>query len=135
VLYEQLLSSSRDGRPFGHNRDGPKIGGVPLFLAGAGSQSNTMWPVPRHTSVSSGILINPPISPQQTRAENWGLCPRFWGGAGGAGSLSNTMSPRSTPTFVPSGIWINPAVWPQQTWAANWERVLCPFLGGSLVPI
>jgi len=26
----QVLSSSRDGRPFGHNRHGPKIGGVPF---------------------------------------------------------------------------------------------------------
>ena len=30
---------------------------------------------PRSTSVSSGILIHPAVWPQQTWAENWGLCP------------------------------------------------------------
>jgi len=49
----------------------------------AGSPSNTVSPGPRTTSVPSGILINPAISPQQTWAENWGLCPHpFWGKLG-----------------------------------------------------
>jgi len=35
-----------------------------------------MWPGPRSTSVSSGILTHAVISPQQTWAEKWGvLCP------------------------------------------------------------
>jgi len=45
--FAQELISCRDGRPFGHNRYGPKSGGaaVPLFPGGgARSPSNTMWP-------------------------------------------------------------------------------------------
>jgi len=30
--YKKELSSSWDGRPFGHNRHAPKIGGVPLYF-------------------------------------------------------------------------------------------------------
>ena len=33
---------------------------------GAGSPSNTMWPGPRPTSLSSGILIHPTVWPQYT---------------------------------------------------------------------
>jgi len=45
--FAQELSSCRDGRPFGHNRYGPKSGGLlcPFFReGGARSPSNTMWP-------------------------------------------------------------------------------------------
>ena len=34
-----------------------------------------MSPGPRPTSIPSGILIQPAVWPQQTWAENWGLCP------------------------------------------------------------
>ena len=38
-----------------------------------------MWPGPRYSSVPSGILLHPAVWPQQTWAENWGLCPfREW---------------------------------------------------------
>jgi len=53
---------------------GRKVGLCPL-LERAGSPSNTMSPRPRPTSVPSGILIQPAVWPQQTWAENWGLCP------------------------------------------------------------
>ena len=99
---QQVVSSSRDRRPFGHNRHKPKIGGcVPLWELDPQSPSNTMWPGPRPTYVPSDILINPAIWPQQTWAEIWeGLCPLFfWGG--GAGFPCNTMSPGPTPSFVP----------------------------------
>jgi len=56
---------------------GQKVGAVPLFRWAAGSPSNAMWSAPRPTSVPSGILIHPGIWPQQTWAENWGLCPLF----------------------------------------------------------
>jgi len=57
-----------------------KLGGgaVPPF-GGAESTSNIMWPGARPTSVPSGILIHPAVWPEQTWAENWGLCP-FGGG-------------------------------------------------------
>jgi len=99
---------------------GEKLGAVPFFLGGAG---------PRPTSAPSDILIHPAVWPQNTWAENGGLCP-FRGG--GAGSPSNTMSLGTKPMSVPSGIMIHPAVWPQKTWAENWG--LCPFSGGELGP-
>jgi len=46
-------------QPFGHNRHGPKIGGLPPFWeGGAGSQSNTTSLGSRPTSIPSGILIH-----------------------------------------------------------------------------
>jgi len=45
---------------------------------GAGSQFNAIWPGPRPTSVSSGILIHPAVRLQQTWAENWEAVP-LWG--------------------------------------------------------
>jgi len=40
---------------------GRKWGGAAVW---AGSQSNTMWPGPRPTSLPSGILIHPTVWPQ-----------------------------------------------------------------------
>jgi len=74
-IIHQVIRSSWNGRPFGHNRHVPKIGVCAPFLVGAGSPSNTMWPGPRPTFVPSGILIHPPVWPQQTWAENWGAVP------------------------------------------------------------
>jgi len=71
-----MLCSSRDGRPFGHNRHVPKIEGrVCAPFGGAGSPCNTICPGPRPIFVPSGILSHPAVWPQQTWAENWGLCP------------------------------------------------------------
>ena len=83
---QQVLSSSWDGRPFGHNRHGPKRGGgscVPI--GGVGSLSNTMWPGSRSTSVPSGILTKTwsiqPFGHSRHGLEIRGLlCP--FGGAG-----------------------------------------------------
>ena len=54
-----------------------------------GSPANTMSPGPKPTSVPSGILIHPAISPQQIWAENWGpffatinIGRNFFGGMG-----------------------------------------------------
>ena len=71
-----------------------------------------MWTGPRPTFVPSGILIHPAVLPQQTWAENWGLCP-FKGG--GAGFPSTTMWPGTRPISVSSFILIHPTVWPQYT--------------------
>ena len=63
-------------QPFGHNRQGRKLGAVvPLWGGGAGSPSNTMSPGPTPISLPSGILIHPAVWPQQTWAENWGAVP------------------------------------------------------------
>jgi len=58
---EQQLSSCWDGRPFGHNRHGPRSGlwrgaAVPLSVGGKMGPipSNRMSPGPRPTSVPSG---------------------------------------------------------------------------------
>ena len=121
----QVLSSSWHGRPFGHNRHGPKRGLL-------GSPSNTMWPGPRSTSVQSGILIHPAVWPQQTWAAHWGgLCPFRLGGAGSPSTNVAWDEVYLIPS--PSGVLIHPAVWPQQTWADNWGAVRAPFWGtGSL---
>jgi len=56
LLPHQVASSSV--QPLSHNRHGPKIrcGGGALFLGVAGSPSKTKSPVPRPTSIPSGIL-------------------------------------------------------------------------------
>jgi len=44
-----------------------KLGAVLLFLGGgAGCPPNTMWPRPRPTSISTGIVIHPTAWPQHT---------------------------------------------------------------------
>ena len=85
----------------GHNRHGPKRGGM---LSGAGSwvPSNAVWPGPRSISVPSGILIRPAVWPQWTWAENWwGLCPLF-GGKGWSPCNSKSLGPGLPPCQVSS---------------------------------
>jgi len=61
----QELSSCWDGRPFGHNRHGPKVGrGCCGGWVPTGSPPNTMWPGQRPTSLPNGILIHPTVWPQ-----------------------------------------------------------------------
>jgi len=52
-------------QPFGHNRHGPKTGGLsrlcPFWGGGAGSPSNTRWTRPRPTSVLNFMLIHPTV--------------------------------------------------------------------------
>jgi len=52
-------------------------GGAAPLWGRARSPSNTMWPEPRSTFVSSGILIHPAVWPKQIWAENGVLCPFF----------------------------------------------------------
>jgi len=99
--HKQVLSSSGDGRPFGHNRHGPKIGGCAPYGGEAGSPRNTMWP----TFVPSGILIHPAVWPQQT----W---PKVGGsahGAGGAGPHQTQCCPgRGLPPYQVASLSIQP---------------------------
>ena len=77
-VYKQVLSSSWDSLLFRHNRHQLKRGGRCAPFGGWGwlcPPSNTMWLGPRSISVERGILIHPAVWPQQTWAENWGLCP------------------------------------------------------------
>jgi len=61
------LSSSWDGRPFGHNRHGREVGAAVLLSEWrGGSPSNTMWPGPRPTAIPSGMLIHLTVWPQYT---------------------------------------------------------------------
>jgi len=63
----QELSSCWDGRPFGHNRHGPKGGGCCApFRGGTGSPPNTVSHGLRRTSVPGGILIHPTVWPEYT---------------------------------------------------------------------
>ena len=43
AVFEQVLSSSWDGRPFGHNRHRPKIGGCAPFWEGELGPSHYAW--------------------------------------------------------------------------------------------
>jgi len=71
---QQVLSTSWDGRPFGHNRHGPKIGGLcPFWEGGAGSPSN-MWAGLRPTSLPSGILIHPAVLATTDMGRKLGGC-------------------------------------------------------------
>jgi len=136
-----------------------KLGAVAILPGGAGSPSNTMWPVHRPSSMPSSILIRPTVWPQhtnvtdrtdrrdrqdrqttvlQTVAQNNTyvgrklrrvLCPLF---LGEPGSPSNTMWPGPRPTTVQSGILIHPAVWSQQTWARRYG--MPPFWRGAVSP-
>jgi len=45
---------------------GRKLGAVLLWVGGAGSPSNTMWPGPRPIRMPSFILIHPTVWPQYT---------------------------------------------------------------------
>ena len=71
----------------------------PLFGEGELGPHLTQSPGPRSTSIPSGILVHPAISPQATWAENWGAL-SLWGR--GAGSLSNTTSPNAKFHLDPS---------------------------------
>jgi len=105
---EQELSSW-DGRPFGHNRHGPKIGGcAPFSLGGAGSPSNKKSPGSRPTSIPSGILIHPAVWPQRTCAENWGggAVPLF---GRKTGSASNTLWLGPRPTCMRAKFHLDPS--------------------------
>jgi len=69
-------------QPFGHNRNGPKIGEglCPIFgESRAGSPSNTKSPGLRRSSMPSGILIHAGIWPQQIWAKNWVGAVPLWG--------------------------------------------------------
>jgi len=59
---------------------GRKVGvaAVLLFWGELGPHQTQRDHGPRPTSLPSDILIHPAVWPQQTWADNWGLCP-FWG--------------------------------------------------------
>jgi len=98
---------------------------VSLSVGGANSPSNTMWPAPRPTSLSSGILIHQAIWPKQTWAENCGVCAPFiiiitqlpspFGKGSWVLSPSNMMWAGPRRTYAPSGILVHPTLWPQYT--------------------
>ena len=110
-------------QPFGHNRQGPKIGGCAPFLGErAGSPSRTMWPCrqdatwyggrPRKAYVHTKWHLDPSSCLATIDMGLWAV-PPFCGG--GAGSPSSTMWPGTRPTGVLSFILIRPTVWPQYT--------------------
>jgi len=84
---------------FGHNRHGPKFGGLCPLECGAGSTSNTIAPQIQYVCWHCAHY----------------KCLYYY--------IIITMLPGPRPTIVPSGILIHPAVWPQQTWTENWGAV------------
>jgi len=100
---------------------GQKFGLCPLGRGRGGSPSNT-WPGLRPTSLPSGILIHPAVSPQQAWAEDWkGRLCTFGERELDPHLTQCGLGPR--PTSLPSGILIHSAIWPQQAWAENWGAV------------
>ena len=107
---KQVLSSSWDGWPFGHNRHGPKIGCVSLLreaswipmshnVPWAEAYLRTKWhldPYSRLATINMGRKL--------------GSVSLFWGGAG---SPSNALWLGPRPTYMRSAILIHPAIWPQ----------------------
>jgi len=89
---------------------------APFLGREAGFPSNTKSPGPKPTSVPSGILIQPAVWPQWTRAENWDYAP--FGGAG-LGCPSKVLWPGLRPTCMPSFTLIGPTVWPQYANVTN----------------
>ena len=69
-VWQMLNNSSAvcwDGRPFGHNRHGPKSGAaVPLSVEEMGLHLTHVSPGSRPTSVPSGTLIHPTVWQQHT---------------------------------------------------------------------
>jgi len=104
-------------QPFGHNRNGPKIG--------EGSSAPFFGKVERGLHLTQSRLAPYQVASwsMQPLGRNrygpkirWGLCP--FGGEG-AESPSNTMWPGPSPTCMPSFIFICPTVWPQCTNATD----------------
>ena len=110
---KHVLSSSWDGRLFGHSRHGLQKSGRPLcpFEGELG---------PHLTQCGQGRGLLPyqvaswsiqPFGHNRHGSKIGGLLCPFFGG--GAVSPSITMCPWQRPTSVSSGIWIHPALWPE----------------------
>ena len=95
-----LDASSRTA--FGHNRTGPKIGGLhPLCGEGAGSPSNTETPGLTPTFVPSGIFVYPAVWPQYLWTEKWrNCCTPFWEGELGPHLIQCRLGPDLAPYQV-----------------------------------
>jgi len=125
----QALNSSWDGRPFGHNRHGPKVGGcTPLEEGELGPHLTqcrmgrglppyqvASWSIKPFGHMRHGprIIRTQTKRPAPVNFENVGAAVPL--SVGRAGCPSNTMWPG-----------------PQQTWADNWR--LCRFGGRELGP-
>jgi len=66
IKFKQVLSSGDRLATIDMSQKGGLL--CPFQGRGTGSPSNAMWPVPRPTSVPSGILIHPTVWPQCTNA-------------------------------------------------------------------
>jgi len=141
LLLYQVASTSM--HPFGHNRHGPKIGGVCVhfFLGVDGSPSNTKTPVlrlpPYHGYKITMLHTKWHLDASSRLAtikmrRKLGALPPFLVRA--AGSRSSTIWPGPRHTSMTSAILIHPAVWPQYSWAENWGGGSVPFWGGELRP-
>jgi len=99
-----------------------------IFLGGAGSSCNTMWPGPRPTSIPSGIVIYPAVWSKQTWTQNWGCAP-----LGGAGSPSDNVA--WAEVYIPTKWHLDPF---NRLVTIHWPKsggLLCPlspFFGGEL---
>ena len=127
---EQVLSSSWDGRLFGHNRHWLEIGGcVPL---GDGAE---LGPHLTRCGLGRGLpsyqvpsWFIQPFGHSSHGPKSGRLCMALFRGRW---VPISTISDGSRPTSSPSDILIHPALWPQWTWAENWGIVPPFFWGGG----
>ena len=111
-------------QPFGHNRNGQKIGRRlrPLCWEGRLGLNLTRSPLSwgQHPYQVAFWCIKPfGHNRNGPKIGERGSALFFWGGEE-TGSPSNTKSPGLRPSSIPSDILINAAIWPQQIWAENW---------------
>jgi len=123
---KQELTSSWDGRPFGHNRHRPKKGGWCAPFRGDRAaphltQCGLGRDLPPYQVASWSIQ---PFGHNRHGPKIEGAVP-LWGGQLGPHLTQCRLGRRLPP--LPNGIFIRPAVWPQQTWGENWG---CLFWGG-----
>jgi len=114
LLGRQVLSTSWDGRPFGHNRHGPKIEGLCPFLGELGPhlELNVAW-------AKAYFRIKWHFDPSRRLAtidlgRQLGAVPPFWERELGP-HLTQRRLGQGLPLYHASGILIHPAVWPQHT--------------------
>jgi len=135
-----VFSSSWGERPFGHDRYGPKSGGLCPFWEGELgphlTQCGLGWGIPPYQVASWSIQPfgqnHPAFRHNRHRPKNGGCAP-FLGG-GESWLPSNTMSTGLRPTSVPSEILIYPLSG-HNTWDENWGGGCVNLVGeGQLGP-
>jgi len=105
----------------GHNRHGPKRGGLLCLFRGQLGPRLAQCGLGRGLVPYQGVFIHPAVWHNKHGPKMGGVAvPSF---LGVAGSSSITKSPGPRPISIPSAILVHPVVWPQGTSAENRETM------------